>query len=117
MKILYTAILGLIVLSGCMSQEDKILNAKLLEVDKLYDNGQYIEARNKCEEILAKDPYNEDAIKSLGNIYQKLYGIAIQKRQIIENNIDDASEWSHIPGDYIIDRNQMKCNWGTKTEP
>ena len=99
-------------LSGCMSHNDAMLNAKLLEVEKLYDNGQYNEAKKICvEEILVKDPYNEDAIKSLDKIYQKLHDMAEQKRQRIENS-DDASEWSHIPGNYFVDKNHVINKWG-----
>ena len=42
----------------------------------LYQNDQWDEARNKMEEILVKDPYNEDAITLLEKIYRRLYAIA-----------------------------------------
>lgn len=96
-----------------MSHSDATLNAKLSEIDKLYDNGQYMDARNVCEAILVKDPYNEDAINALKKIYQKLYQETEQKRQRIEDS-DDASEWRHIPGEYIIDRNHMILKFGTE---
>ena len=96
-----------------MSHDGAILNAKISEIDKLYNNGQYLDARNICEKILCEYPNNEDATKSLGKIYQKLYGIdmAEQKKQRIDDN-DDASEWSHIPGDYFVDENHVINKWG-----
>ena len=42
----------------------------------LYQNDQWDEARDKMEQILVKDPYNEDAITLLEKIYRRLYAIA-----------------------------------------
>jgi len=42
----------------------------------LYQNDQWDDARDKMEQILVKDPYNEDAIALLEKIYRRLYAIA-----------------------------------------
>lgn len=42
----------------------------------LYQNDRFTEARDKMEQILIKDPYNEMAITMLERIYRKLYAIA-----------------------------------------
>ena len=42
----------------------------------LYQKDEWMEARDKMEQILVKDPYNEDAITLLEKIYRKLYAIA-----------------------------------------
>jgi len=42
----------------------------------LYQNDQWDEARDKMEQILVKDPYNENAITLLEKIYRRLYAIA-----------------------------------------
>ena len=42
----------------------------------LYQNDAWDEARDKMEQILVKDPYNEDAITLLEKIYRRLYAIA-----------------------------------------
>ena len=42
----------------------------------LYQHDQWDEARDKMEQILVKDPYNENAITLLEKIYRRLYAIA-----------------------------------------
>ena len=42
----------------------------------LYQNDSWDEARDKMEQILVKDPYNEKAITLLEKIYRRLYAIA-----------------------------------------
>ena len=42
----------------------------------LYQRDQWDEARDKMEQILVKDPYNENAITLLEKIYRRLYAIA-----------------------------------------
>lgn len=42
----------------------------------LYQREAYDEARDKMEQILVKDPYNENAITLLEKIYRRLYAIA-----------------------------------------
>ena len=42
----------------------------------LYQNDEWDAARDKMEQILVKDPYNENAITLLEKIYRRLYAIA-----------------------------------------
>lgn len=62
---------------------DPRYNERQREIDLLFRAGQYLyqkdqwnEARDKMEQILVKDPYNENAITLLEKIYRRLYAIA-----------------------------------------
>lgn len=62
----------------------------------LYQNDQWDEARDKMEQILVKDPYNEDAITLLEKIYRRLYAIA-DVRTYNEFLLEQAkSDWSWV---------------------
>ena len=86
-------------LFGCTTSER--INNKLGEVDKLYDQAHYSQARDKCEQILIEYPYNKMATKKLKEIYLKLRTIGSnrQRKFDFEDISDiDASEWSQIQG-------------------
>ncbi len=62
----------------------------------LYQNDAWDEARDKMEQILVKDPYNEDAITLLEKIYRRLYTIA-DVRSYNEFLREQAqSDWSWV---------------------
>ena len=62
----------------------------------LYQNDQWDEARDKMEQILVKDPYNEDAVTLLEKIYRRLYAIA-DVRSYNEFLREQAqSDWSWV---------------------
>ena len=62
----------------------------------LYQNDAWDEARDKMEQILVKDPYNEDAITLLEKIYRRLYAIA-DVRAYNEFLLEQAkSDWSWV---------------------
>ena len=62
----------------------------------LYQKDQWNDARDKMEQILVKDPYNDDAITLLEKIYRKLYAIA-DVRQYNELLREQAqSDWSWV---------------------
>ena len=62
----------------------------------LYQRDQWDEARDKMEQILVKDPYNEDAITLLEKIYRRLYAIA-DVRSYNEFLREQAqSDWSWV---------------------
>ena len=62
----------------------------------LYQKDQWDDARDKMEQILVKDPYNEDAITLLEKIYRRLYAIA-DVRQYNELLREQAqSDWSWV---------------------
>ena len=61
-----------------------------------YQMDQWDDARDKMEQILVKDPYNEDAITLLEKIYRRLYAIA-DVRQYNELLREQAqSDWSWV---------------------
>ena len=62
----------------------------------LYQKDQWDDARDKMEQILVKDPYNERAITLLEKIYRKLYAIA-DVRQYNELLREQAqTDWSWV---------------------
>jgi len=62
----------------------------------LYQNDQWDEARDKMEQILVKDPYNENAMTLLEKIYRRLYAIA-DVRSYNEFLREQAqSDWSWV---------------------
>ena len=62
----------------------------------LYQKDQWDDARDKMEQILVKDPYNERAITLLEKIYRRLYAIA-DVRQYNELLREQAqSDWSWV---------------------
>jgi len=64
--------------------------------ETLYQKDQWDDARDKMEQILVKDPYNERAITLLEKIYRRLYAIA-DVRQYNELLREQAqSDWSWV---------------------
>ncbi|MBR4253501.1 MAG: hypothetical protein IKQ16_00245 [Lentisphaeria bacterium] len=62
----------------------------------LYQHDQWDDARDKMEQILVKDPYNEDAMTLLEKIYRRLYAIA-DVRSYNEFLREQAqSDWSWV---------------------
>jgi general secretion pathway protein D len=62
----------------------------------LYQNDEWDGARDKMEQILVKDPYNENAITLLEKIYRRLYAIA-DVRTYNEFLLEQAkSDWSWV---------------------
>jgi len=57
-------------------ERQREINLLLRAGQFLYQKDEWMEARDKMEQILVKDPYNEDAITLLEKIYRKLYAIA-----------------------------------------
>ena len=82
---------------------DPRYNERQREINLLFRAGQYLyqndawdEARDKMEQILVKDPYNEDAITLLEKIYRRLYAIA-DVRSYNEFLREQAqSDWSWV---------------------
>lgn len=62
----------------------------------LYQNDQWDEARDKMEQILVKDPYNEDAITLLEKIYRRLYAIADVRTYNEFLREQAQSDWSWV---------------------
>lgn len=96
MKYFFIFNIFFILLFGCGTLER--INNKLAEVDKLYAQAHYIQARDKCEQVLIEYPYNKKAIKKLNKIYCKIRMINSNKQRKSDLNDIDASEWSQIPG-------------------
>ena len=59
----------------------KEIAAKLEQARVYYRQQRYERARNAAEQILVLDPYNEPAIVMLQKIYQRLYKIAVFRRE------------------------------------
>ena len=82
---------------------DPRYNERQREINLLFRAGQYLYqhdewdgARDKMEQILVKDPYNEDAITLLEKIYRRLYHIA-DVRSYNEFLLEQAkSDWSWV---------------------
>ena len=82
---------------------DPRYNERQREINLLFRAGQYLyqndawdEARDKMEQILVKDPYNEDAVVLLEKIYRRLYAIA-DVRSYNEFLREQAqSDWSWV---------------------
>lgn len=71
----------------------------------LYQNSRYMEARDKMEQILIKDPYNEQAITLLEKIYRKLYAIADLRvyNELLRESAQTEWTWvENIPDDKNI---------------
>ena len=62
----------------------------------LYQNDQWDEARDKMEQILVKDPYNENAITLLEKIYRRLYAIADVRAYNELLREQAQSDWSWV---------------------
>ena len=69
MKVLIFTITILFTLPACSSLESN----RLAEAETLYQKGEYSPARDICEEILVKDPYNKEATDLLTRVYRKLH--------------------------------------------
>lgn len=86
-KIIYVA-LFLIMLCGCNASDVSTRESEIDKVRILFNNAKYDEARHLCEDILADDPYNQEAIQYVKKIYDR-------KRSNYPNSrLIDASHWS-----------------------
>ena len=65
-KVIFTIPI-LLLLSACNSLE----SSRIAEAEASYQKGSYSTARDICEEILAKDPYDKEAIDLLRRIKRK----------------------------------------------
>ena len=112
MRYCYFSILSFFIFSGCVTSVNN--KNDITEVNRLYNQGNYSESLEVCEQILIDDSYNQEAIKLLRKNLLKLRATSLIK--LTQKRIDisdiEASEWLHIPGIDFIDGNCMTYKWG-----
>lgn len=95
-----------------LDEVDPRYDARNKEISALYRAGEflfqasrYTEARDKMEQILIRDPYNEMAITMLERIYRKLYAIADLRvyNELLRESAQTEWSWvENIPDDKNI---------------
>lgn len=82
------------------------ISVYLKQAQILYDNKKYMNARDKLEQVLVRDAYNQDAILLLDKIYRKLHKIAAMrsKAEWVERIAEVKWKWSQpvLPTENIL---------------
>ncbi len=95
-------------------EREKQIDELYAKAEKLYRDRKYTQARDFCEKIFVKDPYEQRAMRLLDKIYKKLYFYAELRAYNEMLRIDAETIWSWSPGvSNVGNREQVVSNRST----